>query len=66
MKAKIGNNEFNMEGSSDAEISAAFARWLDMVRQHARLPVIQRIAELEGELSAQRELLRRMDDRPQS
>ena len=61
MRAKIGDAEFDAEGDADA-VSESFRNWLSMVRRMARLPVLKRIAELEAELNAQRELLKRMDE----
>lgn len=61
MKARIGDAEFDYEGDEHS-VTEAFQTWLAMIKKRARWPILQRIAELDGELSAQRDLLKRMDE----
>jgi flagellar biosynthesis chaperone FliJ len=61
MHASLGDCEFNMEGE-DSAVSEAFQKWIAMVKQRARWPILKRIAELEAELDAQRRLLKHMDE----
>ena len=61
MKAKMGDAEFEAEGD-DATISDAFKKWLTMVKDQTRWPLMKKIAELKAQLAVHEELLRQIDE----
>lgn len=61
MRAIIGDCQFDADGDEKA-VSEAFQTWLALVKKRARWPILKRIAELESELNAQRNLLKQMDE----